>query len=216
MASRRQQHLPAVHRIRESEGPVIGVAKKTASGTAIGIDFSGAPVPDRRFPADGAWVAVGDDMVRIVFAQFRAAGPEIEHIVTVRVSFEGARHFLKTMESVAQGSEESVIETARKHLAKIKAAPSPKIDRKSTAKQSFTLDANILIAGFSNREACLDLYQSSPQVKLAILRGSTEFRAEPVARVTLTTRLLTELFEELSAASIPTDGQDDGVEVEIE
>ena len=91
---------------------------------------------------------------------------------------------------------------------------SPSVDKENLPDQTFTLDANILAAGLAGREACLDLYNSSPQVKVALQQGSNEFRAEPVARVQLTTRLLMDVYAELAASekSLPLDGS--GIEVD--
>lgn len=182
------------------------VREKSAGTIGILLDFSTAPVPDRRFSADAAWVVVGNDLVRILFAQYKAAGPKIEHLVVVRVPFVGVRQFLHSMTSVAV--------TGRSILEKVGDKVSAPVDKENLPDQTFTLDANIIAAGLSGREACLDLYNSSPQVKVALKRGSNEFRAEPVARVLLTTRLLMDIHDELAASekSLPEDGS--GIEVE--
>lgn len=193
----------------EGEGVVVGIVRERLSGGEVGIalDFTGAPVPGRRFSADAGWVAVGTDVVRILFAQFKAAGPEIEHVVVLRLPFSGVRLFIHSMKRVSVA--------AHGYLEKVNNAPSPKVDRESLPDQTFTMDANIIIAGFSGREACMDLYHSSPQVKVALKRGSNEFRAEPIARVTLTTRLMIDIHDELAAkvAELP---QDEHNEVVIE
>ena len=175
------------------------VRKEVAGGVSVALDFTSAPVPDRRFSADAAWVVLGSDLVRILFAQYRAAGPQVEHVVVVRVPFTAVRYFVSSMESVGpQGKE---------YLARVKNPPSPEVDKDKLPEQTFTLDANIMVAGFSDREACIDLYNSSAQAKVALKQGSGEFRAEPIARVFLTTRLLIDLFDELSAmvSKLPAD-----------
>lgn len=196
----------------EGEGVVVGIVRERLSGGEVGtiaLDFTGAPVPARRFSADAAWIAVGTDVVRILFAQFKAAGPEIEHVVVLRLPFAGVRLFIHSMKGVSK--------TAYDYLEKIHNAPSPQVDKNRLPDQTFTMDANIIIAGFSGREACMDLYHSSPQVKVALKRGSNEFRAEPIARVTLTTRLMMDLHDELASKvdSLPVDEHSE-VEVEAE
>lgn len=194
---------------KESEGVVIGVVRnRTADGYGVQLDLSNAPVPERRFSADGGWVVPGTDIIRIVFAQYKGVGPEVEHYVVLRVSFDGVRMFVQSMKSVS--------ETGHAFLEKIGNPPSPEIDRKSISAQSFTLDANIIIAGYSGREACMDLYYSSPQVKVALRRGGNEYRAEPVARVMLTTRLLLDIYQELALTIQTLPADDEQIEVEVE
>ena len=116
--------------------------------------------------------------------------------------------FVESMKGVAQ--------TAHGYLARINNAASPAVDQKSIPDQTFTLDANIIISGFSGREACMDLYHSSPQVRVALKRGASEFRAEPIARVTLTTQLMMDIHDELAAKvdTLPTEEEQQG-EVEV-
>jgi hypothetical protein len=182
------------------------VREKIPGGVGIQLDFSTVPVPERRFSADAAWLVFGVDVVRILFAQYKAAGPQIEHLVVLRVPFIAVRHFLQSMASIT--------EMGLDFLERVGDTVSPPVDKNPLPDQTFTLDANILIAGYSGREACLDLYNSSPQVKMALKQGSNEFRAEPVARVLLTTRLLMDIHGELAAKtdSLPADGT--GIEVE--
>ena len=86
----------------EGEGVVIGIVRdRSPAGTGIALDFSGAPVPQRRFSADAAWVAFGSDMVRVLFGQFRAAGPELEHVVVLRLPFTAVRFFVDSMKGVS-------------------------------------------------------------------------------------------------------------------
>lgn len=195
----------------EGEGVVVGIVReRSPSGLGITLDFTGAPVPHRRFSADAAWIAVGSDMVRVLFGQFRAAGPELEHVVVLRLPFLGVRTFVESMKGVS--------ESAHGYLARVDSTPSPSVDRKNIPDQTFTLDANIIVAGFSGREACLDLYHSSPQVRVALKRGGSEFRAEPIARVTLTTQLMMELHDGLASglASFPVEEELQHVEVEVD
>lgn len=203
-----KRQLHQVVTTRAGEGAVIGIVReKLGGGVGISLDLSSAPVPDRRFSADAAWIVFGIDLVRILFAQYKVAGPQIEHLVVLRVPFIAVRQFLHSMAG-------GVAETGHRFLESVGDKTSPPVDKSSIPDQTFTLDSNIIVAGLSGREACLDLYNSSPQVKLALKMGSNEFRAEPVARVQLTTRLLMDIYDELSAKadSLPSDGQ--GMEVD--
>lgn len=201
-----KRHIQPPISAGEGEGVVVGIVRERLSGGDVGtiaLDFTGAPVPARRFSADAAWVSIGTDVVRILFGQFKAAGPEIEHVVVLRLPFSGVRLFIHSMKRVS--------ETATDYLKRVNNAGSPEVDKKRLPDQTFTMDANIIIAGFSGREACMDLYHSSPQVKVALKRGSNEFRAEPIARVTLTTRLMMDIHDELKAkvAELPADEHDE-------
>jgi hypothetical protein len=139
-------------------------------------------------------------MVRIMFGQYLLSGPKLEHLIVLRLPFTAARQFARSM-------REGVAEKARNHLTKYMAPPSPPANRTDLPKQTFTLDANIVLAGFSGREACFDLYHTSPHVIVALMGGADDYRAEPVARVILTTRLMLDIYEELEASqgSLPAD-----------
>ena len=172
----------------------------TGGSALIAIDMTAAPVPDRRFAADAVWVEVGSDLARGFFAQYRGAGPRVEHLIVLRVPFKGARQFISSMNG-------ELIEKARNYLERFAVPSPPPVDRENFPNQSFTLDANILIAGFAGREACLDLYHTSPYVTMELQKGSKQLRAEPVARVILTTRLLIDMYRELerNKDSMPLD-----------
>jgi hypothetical protein len=175
--------------MRPGEGVVMGhVAHVEPGSNVVSLDLSGAPVPDRRFGADAARVAVGTDVVRILFGQFRGAGPHFEHVVVVKVPYTAASNFLRSLQG-------EVSEVANGFLTRYKVAPAPRFDDKELPSQTFTLDANILIVGVTGREACIDLYHVSPHVFKVLQRGGREFRGEPVARVILTTRLVMDIAD---------------------
>ena len=195
---------------REGEGVVVGlVRQRSSTGYGIALDFTSAPVPERRFSADTAWIAFAPDMVRILFGQFKGAGPDLEHVVVVRMSFLAARFFLDSMKGVSR--------TGHDYLSKINDSQPLADPPRNLPAQTFTLDANIIIAGFSGREACMDLYYSSPHVKVALQRGANEYRADPVARVMLTTRLMMNIHDELASkrSTFPSD-ESDAYEVEAQ
>jgi hypothetical protein len=121
-------------------------------------------------------------------------------LVVLRLPFTAARQFMRSVQL-------ALYEKASTHLAKYRAPASPNADRDNVPNQTFTLDANIVLAGFSGREACFDLYHTSPHVIMSLIEGGTEYRAEPVARVILTTRLMLDIYEELQShrSAIPAD-----------
>lgn len=169
-----------------------------ATRNAISIDLSTAQVPDRRYAADGVKVAIDRDMARIFFVQRKPFGDELQSILLIRVSFLGARQFLRAMEGVTR--------EARQYLTKFHIEPSGAVDIKNAPNQTVMLDANIVAAGFSAREACMDFYHVSPQALLAIRNGADMY-AEPVVRVILTTANLLSIYDNLDAAkaSLPAD-----------
>lgn len=196
VASKRpQKHHPIQALTRPGEGVVVGMVRdrSSASGTIYyRLDFRNTPVPDRKFAADAAWVEVNADMVRVMFGQFLLSGPKLEHVVVLRLPFTAARQFIRSMKA-------GLAEMARSHLTKYSAPESPSVNRTDLPNRTFTLDANIVLAGFSGREACFDLYHTSPHVIVALIGGADEYRAEPVARVILTTRLMLDIYDQLLA-----------------
>lgn len=169
-----------------------------AAGNIVSLDLSMAQVPDRRYAADAVRVDVGEDMVRLFFAQHRPLGEGLQSLLLVRVPFLGARQFLRAMAGIAT--------QLKAYLEKFNIRPPTPLDIKEVPNQTVTLDANIVAAGFSAREACLDFYHVSPYVILSLSKGGDVF-AEPVVRVILTTTVLASIYEVLAAKkdALPAD-----------
>jgi hypothetical protein len=94
----------------------------------------------------------------------------------------------------------------RDYLNRFNVPPAREWEKKAMTGQTFSLDANVIIAGFSAREGCLDFYHASPHVIRALLKGG-DFYAEPIVRVMLTTRLLMHIHDllEEKKATMPFD-----------
>ncbi len=190
--------------VRKGEGVHIATLRAAVTNSAgvskdaVSIDLSSAQVPDRRYAADAVRVEVGEDMVRIFFAQRKPPGDGLQSILLIRVSFLGARQFLRSMEPI--------VGQVKGYLAKFHIRIPPQLDIKETPNQTVTLDANIVAAGFSAREACLDFYHVSPYVILG-MRSGADMYADAVVRVILTTSILMSIYDALVAekASLPAD-----------
>jgi hypothetical protein len=190
--------------IRKGEGVHIATLRTPVTSSAgvtkeaVSIDMSSAQVPDRRYPADAVRVEVGEDMVRIFFAQRKPVGDGLQSILLIRVAFLGARQFLRSMEPI--------VGQVKAYLAKFNIRVPSQLDIKEAPNQTVTLDANIVAAGFSAREGCLDFYYVSPYAILG-MRGGGDMYADPVVRVFVTTSNLVAIYDTLVAnkASLPAD-----------
>jgi hypothetical protein len=68
--------------------------------------------------------------------------------------------------------------------------------REDVPGQTVPFAANIVTAGFTGGDACMDYYYASP-FSFQIAQAGGEFQAEPVVRVNLPTPLMIALYEKL-------------------
>jgi hypothetical protein len=201
----RKKHELVQRFIRKGEGvhittmrtPVRNAAGETME--ALSIDLSTAQVPERRYAADGFRVDIDSDMVRFIFGQRKPIGPELQSILLIRLPFLAVHQFLRSMK---RGMEKTI----RDYHTKFKVSATSALDLKDSPNQTVTLDANIVAAGFTAREACLDFYHVSPYVVLGMQTGG-EMYADPVVRVILSSSNLLAMYDTLSAnkSALPLD-----------
>lgn len=198
----KSQLIQKLVRPRKGEGALLttvrGPFEPGRSGHQITIDLSSAPVPDRRYAADAAWIEVGSDMARLYLVQRKAIGAGLQSVLLVRIPFIGVRQFLSSMPTVAAD--------ARRFVSQVAAKLSGDEYKGESPQQTFTVDANVIAVAFAGREACMDLYHASPYV-IHGLKSGGDFYAEPVARVNMSTQTLLGIYDTLDAQkdSIPID-----------
>ncbi|HEY6299117.1 MAG TPA: hypothetical protein VIW95_05680 [Candidatus Binatus sp.] len=185
--------LMIVPRLRPGEGREIEVLRRTVPGAdgsstlELQIDISHAPVPDRRYLADAAAVLFESDTLRIVLGQKGLVGSKIRSAVILFLSPHAAIQFLKSCEQflpeIRKYADEHKIHEA---LVEIQDEPA----------HITSVAANIILAAFSGREGCLDLYNSSPFV-MGIVQKGGKMALDPILRVDLTTGLLVAVLDKL-------------------
>jgi len=195
---------------RPGEGVVIGIVRQDiadsdgAVSQAVSIDLSTAQVPDRRYAAEVGAIVMSDNMIRLLFGQTKAIGEGLSSLLVIHIPYRAARVFLHSMNGVAKSAREYMDrhKTGNSRLLELK-------DQKEPA-QTATVEANIIAAAFSGREACMDFYHSSSFAMHGF--GITgKFFAEPTVRVTLALPLLMAIYDWLSSHKneLPADELED-------
>jgi hypothetical protein len=202
--SKHQTHLaPVKFRSRPGEGAILEVGRKMVphpDGTAgfqISLDLLNAPVPERRYVADGVNLTHSNGFVHLVFWQKKITGNEARSMVVLSLTSFAVLQYLQ--------NAEAQIDQLEKTTGKLKIEGSLEKLPEEPA-QTVCLAANIIATGWSGREACMDFYHASPFV-FGMLANNGKFAAEPIVRVSLSTGVLLALFRqlELLKPSFPQD-----------
>ena len=165
----------------------------------LSIDLQNAPVPDRRYAADGVLVRRTEESIQVVFGQMQITDPkQLQSAVLLKLSFDATRSFLTTC----------VDFTPRlRQFVKSNAVYKPGALQLSVEEpnHSVVMTASMVAAVFMAREACLDFYNASPFAYRAMGKNGTHLAVDPVLRVELATGLLLSLMEQLEGlkAEIP-------------
>ncbi|HEY9158646.1 hypothetical protein [Candidatus Binatus sp.] len=195
--------LMVVPKLRPGEGREIEVIRRTVAQTdgttayEFDIDISHAPVPDRRYLADGAAILFSGDGVRLVLGQQRLLSPkEMRSAVVVFLSAQAVIQFLRSCKDFhpavsKYSNQHHMVES----LADIQAEP----------EHTTFITSNVILTAFSGREACLDFYNSSPFV-LAVAQRGGKFALDPILRVDLGTGLLVAILDRMESlkSDLPT------------
>ena len=170
---------------RMGEGYAVEVAiipaAKAGDQAHYSIDMGGLPVPDRRLSCDAVALVRSDFMMKLLFAQQNAVGDGVVSLLVVQMNFEAVENFVRTMVPL----EEGIAKLEDKHNF-----PKGKLSEfKGPVQHSATVNASIVMAGYSGTDGCLDFYYTSPFAIKSINFGNT-LSVEPVVRVHVPTPLL--------------------------
>lgn len=189
--------IPLRPYIRDGEGIVIESARKLiplpdgSNRFELTLELGNAPVPEREYPADAASVLYKDENVYLLFAQ-RKQVPEkdadsLRNLLIVSMSTHGVLIFLRSCRDLAPGLRKFAAErNLARGLTEIKEEPG----------QTVAVAANMILAAYSGREACLDMYMASPFV-LSQIGKNGKFAVRPVVRIILSTSLALAIFDAL-------------------
>jgi len=182
-------------RLRDGEGVVVTTTRRMIprpDGTTsfeMSADMGDAPVPERRYVADIACVSYRDGTIYLVFGQRKLVGNRLRTMVVLTMSSLGVLNFLKACEGIAPA-------VLTKFLAPdLVLKPD---DFEEEPSQVVDLAANIIVAGFSGREACFDFYFVSPYVLGQLAQGG-KLAVDPVVRVILQSGLASAIVQSLQA-----------------
>jgi hypothetical protein len=192
----KHKHTPVHRHSKPGEGASLSVSRKQsvdvagATGVSLSIDFTSAPVPDRRYAADIATVVRTNDMVNLIFGQTKVSGTEFRSLLIIHLSAAAVHQTLRSLQEL--------LPTIRKYERFTNLAKVDLTDVDHEPSQTVALTANLVAVSHSGREACLDFYYSSPWVILQVKNGG-EFASEPIVRITLSTGLLLAICEKLES-----------------
>lgn len=149
-------------------------------------NLSLVPVPDRRYPSDLASIVADEQMVRLLFGQRKIAGAGLRSLLVVHMTFDAIHQFLTSLESFE-----------KKTIELLKRLPEGKlVDIDEEPQQTVALAANIIIAGISGAESCLDCYHTSP-FSIQTVQAGGKLALEPVVRITLLTSTFLAMWSRL-------------------
>lgn len=198
MGKHENRGLAPIARTRPGEGALIDIARRTSLSpdgsniTAVEVDLSSAPVPERRFLADTAWVDYRAGLVRLMFGQQRVDRGDLRALVVLCFTIEDLRHFL--------GTSKALVENLKAYLGN-SSTPTEELEPVTAEPpQAVSMFANIMAVAYAANQASIDFYHASAWA-LHQLRNAQNLKLalEPMVRVILTSSLLFALLGKLEA-----------------
>jgi len=178
---------------KPGDGVPMGVTRRTQlnpDGTTLSlfdIDVSQAPVPDRRYMADTAWVDREEDLIRLMFGQRRIDKKGLRSLVVLCLTPEGLGQFLDACSGFPDALK-TLLDQKRGQLSTADEEPL----------QTVSMFVNIIAAAVAGDQAAMDCYHASPWAFRDLKSsGARNFPIEPIVRIVLTTSLFAALFQEL-------------------
>lgn len=176
------------HPIHVTRTQEIGVDGRTTA--VMQGNIANAPVPDRKYVADGYEVLVKEGSVRILFVQKKVVGDGLRSLLEIHLGSKAVEHFNS---SLPTGKDRPTFEQTAANEG-ISASPPMHIAEEPA--QSVALIANAIYAAFSSGDACMDFYQISP-ASIHAARQTSTVGVDPVVRVDLQTSKFLGLCNEL-------------------
>lgn len=150
-------------------------------------NLSRVPVPDRRYTSDIASVVSDENMVKLLFGQTKVTGNGLRSLLVISMTFDAIHQLIRSLDTVA---ERTVQLREKLPVGKL-------IDIAEEPEQTVALAANIIVAGFSGAESCLDCYYASPFAMINVQNGGGKLALEPVVRITLPTSIYFAMWKKL-------------------
>lgn len=185
------------HAVRPGEGTAMQVSRLTHVGVdgkstaALGVNLAEAPVPDRKYLADGFKVVFEDGVAQLLFGQLRTDGQGLRSLLVIHLGGEAADHFLGSTANAAPNSM-----TFEDSLKSLKFEAAKPMNIQTEPAQTVALKATALYSAFSGVDSCVDFYQISPAA-IHASRNSSYVGVEPVVRVDMRTPVLMGMLDTL-------------------
>jgi hypothetical protein len=170
--------------------PVISSRKDTAD-----VSLAVAPVPDKRYTGDVAWVVQSENGVTLLFGQ-RKLGGDLRSLLAVNMTFDSVHQLLESFELFRKSAD--VLKEKGLKAAKLK-------EIREEPAQTVALTASMIYVGFVGEDSCLDFYYASP-FALQKAAALSKLAVDPVVRVNISTSLFFAVWDKLSemASSMPS------------
>lgn len=151
-------------------------------------NLSTLPVPDRRYSADTCYVSYWNETVYVLFGQAKLDGKGLRNMLAVKMTPASVMLYLNSLKTG------QLMENVTEPLG-ITAETLPELDNEPA--ETVTLAANIVMAGLSGREGCMDFYYASPFSK-SLAAQVKKLAVDPVVRVDVRTSLMLGLNAKLT------------------
>ena len=152
----------------------------------LGLDFSRAAVPDRRYVADSAQAILEPERARLLFGQSKITGGGLRSLLDIQMSAHDVGRVLPTFDRLDATRRQRGL--AAQALTEITDEPA----------QTVGLTATTMAISYANMSGCIDFYYVSPFVLGAIGKGGP-LLADPVVRVSLPQSLMFGIIEKLAS-----------------
>lgn len=160
------------------------------TGEAYGLNLSEVEVPDRHYHARTCGIDIARDTVELLFAQPRRDDPNrLRTLLVVSMPMMATLPFIDSIDRLQNPSLAEI--ASRAHITL-----EPVSTFHAEADQTVEVDANIIAAGFSGNESCLDFYHASA-FSIAALPSTNRLNLIPVVRVNSRTSLILGLIARL-------------------
>lgn len=174
--------LPVTRRVTAQPGG--------ASVAELSLDLLNAPVPDRRYCADGVLVRRTAEAVQLIFGQTKVTSAQLQSMVVIKLSFDATRSLLATFTEFSPRLR-GFIETNKVHKSgKLQIS-------EEEPSQTVVMSANIAAIAYVGREGCVDFYHASPFAFRALGNDGTQLPVDAVVRVEVATGTLLSMVEQL-------------------
>lgn len=157
-------------------------------GTMLVGSLASLPVPDRRYSADTCYVSYLNETMYVLFGQARLDGKGLRNMLAVKMTPASVKLYLNSPNGV------QTMENVAEPLG-ITAESLPELENEPA--ETVTLAANIVMAGISGREGCMDFYYASPFSK-SVAAQAKKLAVDPVVRVDVRTSLMLGLNAKLA------------------
>jgi hypothetical protein len=156
--------------------------------TEVSIDLNEAPIPERRYVADAAWVDQRDDIIRFIFGQRALTGEKLRSVVVVNVYPEVIRGLM--------GRSAEFLQKIHEFLERNSLSAPANGSLPEEPAQTVALSANMMSITFAGREAEWDFFHLPPS-GMRKIADSADLVVDPVVRIDLATRLVAGILQAL-------------------